>query len=553
MPEAAGQPGDAKDNDIARLLANVSRSFEGMTALPGPIPPANLHCAAGSPHIFIKGAQEQNEPVGNEGYTRGMLDRPFREINGAFQEVFGPDRSILQTSIDRIQRTGRLALLDVGCGTANTLRTWRSTVAKLSPCEPEQISCRGVSLHDYRAESAYQRTREACQEGGPIEYIVNDATNMVDVASDSADMILAFTSLLHAEHPQSWLREMLRVARRDTVIFLNAKEEHNYAETPFMETIFALEDAGHTVDFKLHTTKTFSGLPLTQFFCRIALPDSDAIALQLAKLQHAFEYRTGDPATGTLRVGSGSALFAPPSELPERPLLEPGTSTDRQPDDHIGPEGFQRSMLDRGYNDAHVHFVRAFGEEGSPLGVAATIVRRTGHAALLDVGCGTGNMLRTWGEATIERASSESASVSLTGVNLHDYSDESVHGKTREACQEGGSITYVKSDAATMTGVPDDSADVVLAYASMIHSDNSELWLDEMVRVARPDGVLFFSVNEDQNDASAPIMERLYALEEMGHEIEICPLAIKAPTFGFTFVQAMCRVTLNPNAKKVRG
>jgi SAM-dependent methyltransferase len=209
-----------------------------------------------------------------EGFQRFMLDRPIGEINTRFSTALGFEKSPIQTAIDTVQGIGSVALLDVGCGTGNTLRTWVDAIASLAPCSPEQISATGISLFDYSTESAYPATRQACKEGR-IRYELGNAANMRKIQTNSADVLLAYASLIHSKYPNPWLDEMMRVARPGATMFFITTEKQNDSDAPIMERLYLWEEVGHEVDIEPTDMTTADGHLIRPALCRVMLAGGD--------------------------------------------------------------------------------------------------------------------------------------------------------------------------------------------------------------------------------------------------------------------------------------
>jgi ubiquinone/menaquinone biosynthesis C-methylase UbiE len=152
--------------------------------------------------------------------------------------------------------------------------------------------------------------------------------------------------------------------------------------------------------------------------------------------------------------------------------------------DIVPPEDFRRGLLDRNIGKANSYFAQAFGHDKTPLQASVDRLHALGSVALFDVGCGTGNTLRTWATAIRGHAASPDR-VTATGINLHDYRAESRFPQTHRAIRSG-EITYLVGDAQHMNGVPSASADILLACMSVLHMRNPDEALLAMTRVARP-------------------------------------------------------------------
>lgn len=270
MSETVGQGG--RPDDMARLIGNIARAFEPQTVTTPPEAPTVDHASTTrTPEILsAKPDRDWRDEIGPEGFMRAMLDRSFREINRYFVDALGTENAPLQASINALERTGRVDLLDVGCGTGNTLRTWAEILPKLTSCKPGDIECTGISLHDYSGESAYPRTRQACATGG-IRYIRGNAQNMRAIDPNSSDVVLSHAAIIHTDRPELWLNGMLRAARPDAVIFFTIKDEQNFSDRPIMERLFHLEDKGHSLMVEPVVHRTTTGVPFTQVYCRLQL------------------------------------------------------------------------------------------------------------------------------------------------------------------------------------------------------------------------------------------------------------------------------------------
>ena len=164
-----------------------------------------------------------------------------------------------------------IALVDVGCGTGNTLRTW---LEALQPhiSDPEGISATGINLYDYSDQSMFAETHEAIQ-GGKVKYLVGDAQSMPEVPSESADVVTA-CMVLRVQDPIAMLDEMVRVARPGGAIFLNVKGDHNISDSPIMERVWELEDAGYGTEAHVGSVPDPKGLgtPWLTTFIRLEKP-----------------------------------------------------------------------------------------------------------------------------------------------------------------------------------------------------------------------------------------------------------------------------------------
>lgn len=158
--------------------------------------------------------------------------------------------------------------------------------------------------------------------------------------------------------------------------------------------------------------------------------------------------------------------------------------------------------------------------ENSPSQVASRIVEATGRVAIADIGCGTGNTLVSWGQRIADVTKCKLGDISMTGLTRQDYSTESIHAGTLRALRGNHPLLrYLVGDAEHMTDIESDSQDVVLAYNSIIHADHPELWLAEMLRIARPGGSILFNCTFEQAAYNKPVPNFIEKLHSDGYPV----------------------------------
>ncbi|MGI8419577.1 MAG: class I SAM-dependent methyltransferase [Candidatus Levyibacteriota bacterium] len=215
-----------------------------------------------------------DDPIPPENHARIQLDRSIGIVNYLYQITFGHNKTPLQTATDIARRNGIVDLLDVGCGTGNTVRTWGMSVAKAAALDIENVSMTGVSLYDYRNESSYPATLGAHRDG-TVRYIVGDAANMKDIDDASKDVVLANASLIYSEDPVAWMEEMLRVTKPGGVLYFDLSEDQNISNTPIMEFLFEKADHGHVFDnmpVNIYSQNSQPERHITKTFCRLEKP-----------------------------------------------------------------------------------------------------------------------------------------------------------------------------------------------------------------------------------------------------------------------------------------
>lgn len=203
--------------------------------------------------------QRSRNIISPEGFPRIHLDRHIAIANQFFRNTFGVRYSPIQSAVDVVRRTGTVSLFDDGCGTANTLNTWGLAVAEGTACSPDQISMSGISLHDYRQESVNPATVQACRDGR-INYMVGDAAHLAEMADNSVDVTLAYTSLDYAKDPIAWLKEMLRITKPGGYIYFDAPIKKEGIYLPLRLSLDVLESKGYKTDYDVATMVVPEGI-----------------------------------------------------------------------------------------------------------------------------------------------------------------------------------------------------------------------------------------------------------------------------------------------------
>lgn len=187
----------------------------------------------------------------------------------------------------------------------------------------------------------------------------------------------------------------------------------------------------------------------------------------------------------------------------------------RDPMDLVG-EGYRRCELDRSIDGIDDLFADYLGWRLSPVHQASRVAAETGKLVAVELGPGTGNMLRTIGELAIEASDCTAEDISLIGLNRRDYSAESMEQATVQAC-ESGWINYLIGDASEGSQLTDNSADIVYSFFAMMKSRNPISWLRTMVRVAKPGAYIYFNTSKDQSLPDSPLLRRVVDLQKMGY------------------------------------
>ena len=97
-------------------------------------------------------------------------------------------------------------------------------------------------------------------------------------------------------------------------------------------------------------------------------------------------------------------------------------------------------------------------------------------AALLDVGCATGDYTLLWARRGFQ----------MTGADLSPASIDAARRKAQLAGQ--GQMRFVTADAETLAGLPDASFDGVVSFSALRYVPNLDKALAAIVRVLKPGG-----------------------------------------------------------------
>ena len=167
-----------------------------------------------------------NDIVPPENRERWMLDRDIADVNTFWSKIFGFGRSPVGWAVRMLHQTGELAIADFGCGTANTLVTWRNEVLRRAkvPLAAGSISCTGISLYDYRTQSLNPVTRTEIA-GDKINYVVGNATTPL-LPPNSQDIVLANSAIGPRKAVTPWLEHMLAATKPEGMMFFEVTRQY---------------------------------------------------------------------------------------------------------------------------------------------------------------------------------------------------------------------------------------------------------------------------------------------------------------------------------------
>lgn len=169
--------------------------------------------------------------------------------------------------------------------------------------------------------------------------------------------------------------------------------------------------------------------------------------------------------------------------------------------------------------------------ENTPSFIATEVIRASGRLAIADIGCGTGNTLRSWGQKVSLEAPCSPDCITMTGISKRDYSDKSRFAETLEACSGSPArIRYLVGLAEAMPQIKTDSQDVVLSYNALVHSNRAVPWLAEMVRITKPGGTILCNASPRQIKASHPLPPFIDTLRVRGFSVIHKNIALPSDT-----------------------
>jgi SAM-dependent methyltransferase len=119
-----------------------------------------------------------------------------------------------------------------------------------------------------------------------------------------------------------------------------------------------------------------------------------------------------------------------------------------------------------------------------------------GSEVVVEIGCGVGRLTRAMAPE-------------VGHVHALDLSVEML-ARARELPLDN--VTFHQADGQSLAGLPDDTADLVLAYCVFQHLPSHEVlggYLREMLRVARPGGLVAFTLTPRTWHARVPALFRL--------------------------------------------
>lgn len=185
----------------------------------------------------------------------------------------------------------------------------------------------------------------------------------------------------------------------------------------------------------------------------------------------------------------------------------------RAPYDLVPPADFPRYALDRDFGDVNGLYLRHLGLENTPMQVGVDRFHARNALDLFDAGCGTANTLRGWRQAVSKAVGSKL--VTATGIDVYDYSDESMSKATRGACQNGA-IQLLVDNISSME-VPDDSLDVVLSHTALGYNRAPDRLVLRLLQSVRPGGSLIFSIGGKWMNPSGPFVRQIGKLRDDGY------------------------------------
>jgi len=173
-----------------------------------------------------------------------QIDREIGLVDFLYRSVLGDSGSLLQQAYDRGVRAQAasepLRILDIGCGTGNTLRGLTLHTRRHLP--NLAIQAVGVNIEDFSNKSRSPATRRAiaAQE---IAYILGDAAEL-PLKDGGFDLIYEHELLVHSTGPEAVrrLKEMERVLAPGGRMYFGTD-----GQTELLQPMRDLRESGYTV------------------------------------------------------------------------------------------------------------------------------------------------------------------------------------------------------------------------------------------------------------------------------------------------------------------
>ena len=208
-----------------------------------------------------------------EGLSRRLIDRPIGDVNELYRVYLGPHLTPTYTAAKVRREMGSLAIIDVGCGTARTLKTLGDAVCSLADCDLSSLELRGVNHVDYSLESGDLETVEACQTGR-IDYQVGDAFGLEVIPDDTADIVQSYFTIGNIRRPMGWLRSMIRITKPGGYMFFNTSLRQGKPGSPLNQYLGNLQKRGFALG-GMYVTCNGPDFQAATAFCRLQKPYVD--------------------------------------------------------------------------------------------------------------------------------------------------------------------------------------------------------------------------------------------------------------------------------------
>lgn len=164
--------------------------------------------------------------------------------------------------------------------------------------------------------------------------------------------------------------------------------------------------------------------------------------------------------------------------------------------------GYVRSELDHSIFTLNKDFYDAFGYSEGPLVHACALIGEQRPVTILDAGCGTGRTLYDIVDLTCRSEGCPPSRIRPFAVNDINFSGQSMYQEVRRVYREG-IIPYVMADIRSLP-FSDETFDLVYSYDVFPYNNEPQELLQELVRVLKPGGALYFDVDGFWQDNFEP-------------------------------------------------